>query len=1042
MKNDRVIRSSTRGGVTAALAVATAGLIAGSAAGQLATDVVTPHSEGVMPPPDYRLPDFPIPISGHNFGLIPAADNIVNLQCPNGGFNWPYGGCGSTFFNITAPITMGLLQAYQATGNAAYLQAAIDGANHDLNDTWSYGGLRFSSFDPVWLVMLSDLSGDSTWADIAQDDFFERLSLGTYGDAPGSCGGTDYFPGDTNDYIERHKCARSGSSINLRAWDMQYMPYVAGKIGFVGQQDAFINNSILDALNSLDENQVWVELGLAGGVHALALVNHSNFPEINAPNYALIDGIDNLCDLADALAGEQNVDGSWVGSAQFTAFAVLALQAAQDAGCGPYNQAIEDGVALLWSLQDTSDGAFWSSVAMTSKNIQVQGDVVMAVAGASKVTLNSSTCVTDGALVVTIDKSATPGIEVAGGQFFLEYNTSVLSNPVVLAGDAPYVAPFFVDIDTTAGTIDIGVGIAFGDDGTEDAATMAVITFDAAEVCTASNLLTFRPNFPPTRLTDGFGNEVLPDLIDLHDVTIDGTAPSITAPSAIVVNADAGFCSAMVDLFSTQTETFDTNPDLNEWIVDRYAPYCFESENFDSDDRLKHCINAADASGNAFYNTQGRKKDLAPSVWSMSVDLYVPAAWATSNRRMAGLWGEGHSASFAIIEFTSGTPGYESTSDDPAGAGSPEPRFRAWASGVGWVDMGLPSGFAYDEWHTLTISLIGSEYLYEVGDLSLSLPASGAQEIAWGFLQGYNTHTSYSSGVTYDIHWDNFTVQEMPAVVSDNCDPNPTITATRDDNMPLDAAYPVGTTTITWTATDACGNSSFDMQTVEVLGQSTMIVDISLDGSVAPGPFTRCIEFELTDADGNVVMPVAETLTFINGYATATIDVPCGVYGTCLMARGQLHTLRSTGDLTIIGTDYAADGFDPLIGGDLNDDGLVDILDFGVFVWQFNANYGTGDTDCTTPFPNADMTGDGIVGLGDFSFIQINFLGLDEICPVTVMANQFRRWNEANKRPAQARTRISVRELHAMGLGHLAVADLNEDAVVDATDIALFLMQQ
>jgi len=38
------------------------------------------------------------------------------------------------------------------------------------------------------------------------------------------------------------------------------------------------------------------------------------------------------------------------------------------------------------------------------------------------------------------------------------------------------------------------------------------------------------------------------------------------------------------------------------------------------------------------------------------------------------------------------------------------------------------------------------------------------------------------------------------------------------------------------------------------------------------------------------------------------------------------------------------------------------------------------------------------------------------------------------------RSSVTVRELHRMGLGHLAIADLNGDGVIDATDIALFLM--
>ncbi|HJQ31504.1 MAG TPA: Ig-like domain-containing protein [Pyrinomonadaceae bacterium] len=51
--------------------------------------------------------------------------------------------------------------------------------------------------------------------------------------------------------------------------------------------------------------------------------------------------------------------------------------------------------------------------------------------------------------------------------------------------------------------------------------------------------------------------------------------------------------------------------------------------------------------------------------------------------------------------------------------------------------------------------------------------------------------------------------------VGDNC-PGATYAGARSDMQPLNAPYPVGTTTITWTATDAHGNSATATQTVTV----------------------------------------------------------------------------------------------------------------------------------------------------------------------------------------------------------------------------------
>ena len=55
------------------------------------------------------------------------------------------------------------------------------------------------------------------------------------------------------------------------------------------------------------------------------------------------------------------------------------------------------------------------------------------------------------------------------------------------------------------------------------------------------------------------------------------------------------------------------------------------------------------------------------------------------------------------------------------------------------------------------------------------------------------------------------------ATAADNCDGAPTINGVRSDSQPLGAPYPVGTTTISWTATDDAGNTSLPaVQTVTV----------------------------------------------------------------------------------------------------------------------------------------------------------------------------------------------------------------------------------
>jgi hypothetical protein len=130
-----------------------------------------------------------------------------------------------------------------------------------------------------------------------------------------------------------------------------------------------------------------------------------------------------------------------------------------------------------------------------------------------------------------------------------------------------------------------------------------------------------------------------------------------------------------------------------------------------------------------------------------------------------------------------------------------------------------------------------------------------------------------------------------------------------------------------------------------------------------------------------------------------------------------------------------------LLGGDLNDDDRVDILDFGLFVGQFGADYDSdldgqpdGNAPCGTTSPHADFNGDGTVDSLDLSFITVNFLleGEPPCCAAAAASG-------GAVRPDHPIAAISLGKLDACGLGHLAVADLTGDGSLDPADIAAFL---
>lgn len=233
----------------------------------------------------------------------------------------------------------------------------------------------------------------------------------------------------------------------------------------------------------------------------------------------------------------------------------------------------------------------------------------------------------------------------------------------------------------------------------------------------------------------------------------------------------AAIALGLGSLANAQSMTFDTPVTTGNtqapgvWYTDRYAPAGFTSPvNFMGDNRLKQSISSADSANNrpgafsgAFYNTQGRKYDLFNNTTSMSIDLFVAADWGTSGRRMAGFWGSAFDnvnalSAFPIIEFTSLT--------DTDGSGG---RFRGWDNSTGtWTSMGLPSGFGYDQFYTLNISIVGANFVYSVGDATLSTSAEGSTSIGNVILQGHNTTT----GADYDIYWDNMQAVPEPTSVA------------------------------------------------------------------------------------------------------------------------------------------------------------------------------------------------------------------------------------------------------------------------------------
>ena len=101
------------------------------------------------------------------------------------------------------------------------------------------------------------------------------------------------------------------------------------------------------------------------------------------------------------------------------------------------------------------------------------------------------------------------------------------------------------------------------------------------------------------------------------------------------------------------------------------------------------------------------------------------------------------------------------------------------------------------------------------------------------------------------------TVNPGTATANDNC-AGVTVNGTRSDGQPLNAPYPVGTTTITWKATDASGNIASCNQTITVNDVEPPIITASVAESCLWPPNHNLIDVGLTIAVSDNCTPAAQ----------------------------------------------------------------------------------------------------------------------------------------------------------------------------------------
>ncbi len=317
-------------------------------------------------------------LSAGTSGISGAANWLLTQQDVSGGFPWTPGGALTS--NTQGPTGQGPLKAYQHDGDSAYLNSAIATGNYLVPNyprTYSDGDPRFATHDPLFLEDLSLVTGDATYADFTQANFWDKLAAGTYGE------GNDM---DAAAFGAAVVSGRAGQGIvELSPWDLSATAIAAHMAGETAIRDDLMN-AILDGLEATTIAGGYDVIGLAGAVWASAVTGVDLDPA--AGIYA---SADTTADLAVILAGMTTTanDGAWLwsstadpgdatnGDTQTTAYAVIALNAHDRS---TYLGQIARGVAFIRSLQQSSGQflAYPTASPSASGSVEVHAEALTA----------------------------------------------------------------------------------------------------------------------------------------------------------------------------------------------------------------------------------------------------------------------------------------------------------------------------------------------------------------------------------------------------------------------------------------------------------------------------------------------------------------------------------------------------------------------------------------------------------------------------------------------------------------------------------------
>lgn len=272
------------------------------------------------------------------------------------------------------------------------------------------------------------------------------------------------------------------------------------------------------------------------------------------------------------------------------------------------------------------------------------------------------------------------------------------------------------------------------------------------------------------------------------------------------------------------------------------------------------------------------------------------------------------------------------------------------------------------------------------------------------------------------------------ATANDNCTASPTIAYSHASG----SLFPIGTTVVTATATDECGNSTSCTFDVTVTPTNLVLIDVqALVGSFTAPFVSRCIHFQTDSCSVAIDESVLLTDNGL-GYQTSGsifIEMPCGAWSD-LCVKDEQHSKWATVPLTSGGTYWQAAAPAVLLPGDDDNDGDVDINDVTWLIFTYSSFAAANPCPFDFPGPgprDADFSLNGAVSGEDYSLLTDQFLTTSSC--VCTLPSEGGAGEPGEGDRLDRRRSLPIGEVDSRIRNEV---DLNRDGVFDADDVLLF----